>query len=133
MASLNDQKVLAFMFDPFLLEVMNNEQEENGANEQDKEGKYGYFYYIFSVWFMIYYKYFHDDHCISELSETQRKAQDLEVEGIRQASGNQLEQALASFERAIDLWPDRASIYNNRAQVYRLKNQIDGIYCIEKS
>lgn len=36
MASLNDQKVLAFMFDPFLLETMNNEEER--ASVVDNEG-----------------------------------------------------------------------------------------------
>lgn len=36
MASLNDQKVLAFMFDPFLLDAMNNEEDklENGSTSE---------------------------------------------------------------------------------------------------
>ena len=38
MASLNDQKVLAFMFDPFLLDTMNSEEEKT-SNDVNGSGK----------------------------------------------------------------------------------------------
>lgn len=39
MASLNDQKVLAFMFDPFLLDAMNNEEDKSANRNTNKSGK----------------------------------------------------------------------------------------------
>lgn len=39
MASLNDQKVLAFMFDPFLLDAMNNEEDKSANGSTSESGK----------------------------------------------------------------------------------------------
>ncbi|KAJ6224381.1 hypothetical protein RDWZM_002926 [Blomia tropicalis] len=98
MASLNDQKVLAFMFDPFLLETINSEEPNEIVEE------------------------------IKELTLEQKQAKQLELEGIEFCNSNQSEQALNKFNAAAELWPNRASIYNNRAQVYRLINRIDDAF-----
>ena len=63
---------------------------------------------------------------ILELTLEQKQAKQLELEGIEFCNSNQSEQALNKFNAAAELWPNRASIYNNRAQVYRLINRIDG-------
>jgi len=97
--SLNDEKVLAFIFDPFLLDAMNNEEDlkTNGDDRQE-----------------------------ATLTATQLKAKQLELKAVELANSNQLDLALEQFCEVIHLWPQCASAYNNRAQIYRLKNQIDG-------
>ena len=107
MCSLNDQKVLKFMFDPFLLESENVEEEEEIESKEviiDKNG----------------------DNNIEYLQRM--SAKNLEIEAIKLANQKTelLDEALVKLEEAIGLWPEKASIYNNRAQVYRLKNRIEG-------
>lgn len=52
-----------------------------------------------------------------------RRAKQLEVEGVRAAESSDLPQAVTLFDEAIQLIPDRASGYNNRAQALRLMGQ----------
>ncbi|KAH0623399.1 hypothetical protein JD844_031672 [Phrynosoma platyrhinos] len=51
---------------------------------------------------------------------------ELEVQGVSQAEAGDLEKALATFGQAIQLLPERASAYNNRAQALRLKGDVAG-------
>ena len=92
----NDDKVLAFMFDPFLLETLENETEAK-LNEENVK-----------------------------LSDKQVRSKALELEAIKSANEQKYEEALGEFDEALMLWPERASIYNNRAQTYRLLNRIEG-------
>lgn len=50
------------------------------------------------------------------MSETNQ----LEVQGIRLAENGKLQEAIAILTKAIETAPNHASLYNNRAQVYRL-------------
>lgn len=47
----------------------------------------------------------------------------LEVQGVRAAESGDLVKALSLFDQAIDLLPERASGYNNRAQALRLMGE----------
>ncbi|XP_020650493.1 tetratricopeptide repeat protein 36 [Pogona vitticeps] len=48
----------------------------------------------------------------------------LEMQGVTAAEAGDLDDALESFGRAIELLPERASAYNNRAQAFRLKGDV---------
>eukprot|EP00062_Callorhinchus_milii_P011318 gi/632957140/ref/XP_007894311.1/ PREDICTED: tetratricopeptide repeat protein 36 [Callorhinchus milii] len=50
----------------------------------------------------------------------------LEVEGVSLAEAGNVDGALESFTRAVGILPERASGYNNRAQVLRLKGDTAG-------
>lgn len=54
------------------------------------------------------------------------KCQALEVEGVRAAEADNYEEALAKFGEAIQCCPANPSPYNNRAQVHRLRQNIEG-------
>ncbi|KAI8807064.1 tetratricopeptide repeat protein 36-like protein [Cladochytrium replicatum] len=49
----------------------------------------------------------------------------IELEGVRLAEKNALTSALEAFTKATELWPTYASVYNNRAQLYRLLGNTD--------
>ncbi|KAG2180964.1 hypothetical protein INT43_008546, partial [Umbelopsis isabellina] len=53
------------------------------------------------------------------------RLQQLENEGVRLAEEQKLDEALDKLSQAITICDYYASIYNNRAQVYRLKGDID--------
>ncbi|XP_018428206.1 PREDICTED: tetratricopeptide repeat protein 36 [Nanorana parkeri] len=54
------------------------------------------------------------------------EAHNLELIGVRAAESGDLKTALQRFSKAIELLPDRASAYNNRAQALRLQGDITG-------
>ena len=54
------------------------------------------------------------------------EAKRLEIEGVNAANGSDLGKAIEYFNRAIEIAPNRASGYNNRAQALRLKGDING-------
>ena len=54
------------------------------------------------------------------------EAKRLEIEGVNAANGSDLGFAIEYFNRAIEIAPNRASGYNNRAQALRLKGDING-------
>lgn len=60
-----------------------------------------------------------------ELTETQIQARQLELKAIEEASAKKFDESLVTFGESLLLWPDRASTYNNRAQVHRLRNHIE--------
>ena len=48
------------------------------------------------------------------------------MNGVKLAESGDVQGAMEAFNKAIEIAPKRASGYNNRAQAYRLKGQIDG-------
>lgn len=48
------------------------------------------------------------------------------MQGVRAAEAGDLHTALERFGKAISLLPERASAYNNRAQVRRLQGDVAG-------
>lgn len=50
----------------------------------------------------------------------------LELQGVMAAEAGDLSTALERFGQAIDLLPERASAYNNRAQARRLQGDVAG-------
>ncbi|XP_037939703.1 tetratricopeptide repeat protein 36 homolog [Teleopsis dalmanni] len=57
--------------------------------------------------------------------EDLKRAKLLEVEAIKLTEEGKLNEALQSFQEAINVAPERASIYNNRAQALRLMKSDD--------
>ncbi|KAM6432326.1 tetratricopeptide repeat protein 36 [Liasis olivaceus] len=56
--------------------------------------------------------------------ELLKQATCLEAQGIAAAEGGDLELALEKFNQAIQLLPERASAFNNRAQAFRLGGEV---------
>lgn len=52
------------------------------------------------------------------------EAKSLELEAVKAAESGDLDTAIATFTKVIDIAPQWASGYNNRAQAYRLKGNI---------
>lgn len=59
-------------------------------------------------------------------SADQIEAKKLEIQGVRAAESKNLDEALSLLTRAIELCPTRASLFNNRAQVLRLRGNVEG-------
>ncbi|CAO3687814.1 unnamed protein product [Umbelopsis vinacea] len=53
------------------------------------------------------------------------QVQELEKEGVKLAEEDHLDEALDKLSQAITICDYYASVYNNRAQVYRLKNDLE--------
>jgi tetratricopeptide (TPR) repeat protein len=56
------------------------------------------------------------------------EAKSLELEGVKAAESGDLDTAIATFTKVINIAPQWASGYNNRAQAYRLKGNTPGVY-----
>jgi tetratricopeptide (TPR) repeat protein len=54
------------------------------------------------------------------------EAKSLELEGVKAADSGELDKAIGLFTRAINIAPNWASGYNNRAQAYRLNGDTAG-------
>jgi hypothetical protein len=52
----------------------------------------------------------------------------LEMAGVKAAECGDLDTAIATFTEVINIAPQWASGYNNRAQAYRLKGDTQGVY-----
>lgn len=63
---------------------------------------------------------------INDEPENVLKAKELEVEGVCKAEASDFSGALELFNQAVQIAPDRASCYNNRAQLMRLKGDVRG-------
>ena len=61
-----------------------------------------------------------DDSGLIADHESIKKAKELENTGVNKAENGDLHGALECFNKAIECVPERASGYNNRAQLYRL-------------
>ncbi|TNN69724.1 Tetratricopeptide repeat protein 36 [Liparis tanakae] len=59
-------------------------------------------------------------------TELLRQAKELEVRGVSAAEAGDLQAALQLFSQAIQILPQRASAYNNRAQALRLQGDTAG-------
>lgn len=59
-------------------------------------------------------------------SENEKQAKALELEGVQKAEAADLAGALELFNQAVQMAPERASCYNNRAQLLRLKGDVPG-------
>lgn len=59
-----------------------------------------------------------------ELTAEQQESKRLEMKAIESANNGQYDQAFDYFQQALQLWPENASVLNNRAQTYRLQNRI---------
>lgn len=53
------------------------------------------------------------------------EVKELEVEGVRAAEMQEIDEAIEIFSKAIQLCPRRASGYNNRAQALRIKGDVE--------
>lgn len=60
-----------------------------------------------------------------EVSPEYEEAKALEIEGVKAAESGNVDMAVMSFTRAIEMAPRRASGYNNRAQALRLQGKIE--------
>eukprot|EP00057_Strongylocentrotus_purpuratus_P006751 XP_011661225.1 PREDICTED: tetratricopeptide repeat protein 36 homolog [Strongylocentrotus purpuratus] len=60
-------------------------------------------------------------------SDDDKRAKELEVEGVKSAEANDFDAALNYFSQAVSIAPNRASCYNNRAQALRLRGDVDGL------
>jgi tetratricopeptide (TPR) repeat protein len=56
------------------------------------------------------------------------EAKSLELEGVKAAESGDLDTAIGTFTKVINIAPQWASGYNNRAQAYRLKGNTPGVY-----
>lgn len=64
-------------------------------------------------------------------NENLQKSKDLEMEAVALAEQKKLTEALQKFDEALQLTPNRASIFNNRAQALRLLgDRDDGKYSL---
>jgi tetratricopeptide (TPR) repeat protein len=60
-----------------------------------------------------------------ELTPSVLEAKQIELEAVKTAESGNLDGSLDMLTRAIEIAPNYASLYNNRAQVYRLKNDVE--------
>ncbi|XP_022916999.1 tetratricopeptide repeat protein 36 homolog isoform X2 [Onthophagus taurus] len=58
---------------------------------------------------------------VEEETEEILNAKELEIEAINRAEKGDLENALNILNEALNIAPQKASLYNNRAQIYQLK------------
>lgn len=54
------------------------------------------------------------------------KTKRIEIEAIKIAESGKLEQGLQLINTAIEIMPNRPSLYNNRAHIYQFKRQFQG-------
>lgn len=102
--SQHDQNVLDSIFDPF--QTGQSECSINSNQEYNEE--------------------------LPELPEVEndddKEAIKFEVDAIQETEKENYENALRLYAGALNLAPNRASIWNNRAQTYRLMDDDDGLY-----
>jgi len=65
---------------------------------------------------------------ITDHFDNETDCEQLEVRGIEAAEEDQLDLALSLFNQSIALAPERPDGYNNRAQLYRLKDDLESMY-----
>ncbi|KAG0726687.1 Tetratricopeptide repeat protein 36 [Chionoecetes opilio] len=73
----------------------------------------------------------YDENIPEELRDTEEatpeneEAKHLELQGVKTAEAGDVEAALKSFNKAIEVAPHRASSFNNRAQALRLMGKVE--------
>ncbi|XP_075765705.1 tetratricopeptide repeat protein 36 isoform X1 [Pelodiscus sinensis] len=102
MATSKDRAVLQAILNPSAPfgDILGFAEEEEAAAVQGEEGAF-----------------------TSELLE---QVKELELQGVLAAESGDVNRALEKFSQAIQLLPERASCYNNRAQALRLKGDVAG-------
>ncbi|XP_045448387.1 tetratricopeptide repeat protein 36 [Melitaea cinxia] len=60
-----------------------------------------------------------------DTTDTDKKSKELCLQGVQLAEANQLDEALEYLNRAIEVAPERAPGYNDRAQLFRLMKRDD--------
>nr|XP_006121009.1 tetratricopeptide repeat protein 36 isoform X1 [Pelodiscus sinensis] len=102
MATSKDRAVLQAILNPSAPfgDILGFAEEEEAAAVQGEEGAF-----------------------TSELLE---QVKELELQGVLAAESGDVNRALEKFSQAIQLLPERASCYNNRAQAFRLKGDVAG-------
>lgn len=73
----------------------------------------------------IIYKYFN---FTEEVTDSEKESKSLCLQGAQMAEAGNLEEALVLLNKGIAAAPERASAYNDRAQLYRLMKRDDGNY-----
>ncbi|XP_022090386.1 tetratricopeptide repeat protein 36-like [Acanthaster planci] len=61
-------------------------------------------------------------------SEDAQQAKELELQGVHSAEAGDIDSAISFFNKAVQVAPERASCYNNRAQALRLKGDVIGAF-----
>lgn len=97
MSNKHDKIVLEAIFNPFLPSLEFDDETTGDENTENKE-----------------------------LSEKHKAAEEMEYRAIELANKGQLKGSLNVLTQAIDLAPDKASCYNNRAQALQLIGNIPG-------
>lgn len=62
----------------------------------------------------------------SDSTETQQQGRAFCLQGVQAAEAGRYDEALGLLNRGIELAPERAAGYNDRAQLYRLMKRDDG-------
>ncbi|KAI4457140.1 hypothetical protein MML48_8g00008434 [Holotrichia oblita] len=57
-----------------------------------------------------------------------KQASSFEIEAIQKAENGIFDESLNLFEKAMEIAPNKASLYNNRAQLYLLKGEIPAAF-----
>ncbi|CAH2096484.1 unnamed protein product [Euphydryas editha] len=68
---------------------------------------------------------FEDD---EDTTDADKKSKELCLQGVQLAEANKLDDALEFLNKGIDVAPERAPGYNDRAQLFRLMKRDDGTY-----
>lgn len=73
---------------------------------------------------MIYGKFLilDDEECTPDILKTKS----MEIEAVQIAERGKLKEGLDILNRAIEITPNRASLYNNRAHVFQYLRQFEG-------
>lgn len=78
-----------------------------------------------------------DDIEVEDIKEEDTKevieSKRLEIEGVKLTESGELDAALVKFDEAMLIAPNRPSIYNNRAQLYRFMEKDTRKFRVDKS
>lgn len=94
--SQKDKAVLESIFNPFLPLGSQDDDDEEQQSSQEED--------------------------INDINS--EKAKEYERSGVEKAESGDLDGAMECFNMSVEVAPTRASGYNNRAQLWRLKGQI---------
>ncbi|CAH0715779.1 unnamed protein product, partial [Brenthis ino] len=60
-----------------------------------------------------------------DVTEIEKQSKSLGLQGVQLAEAGKLEEALVLLNKSVEVAPERASAYNDRAQLYRLMDRVD--------
>lgn len=67
-------------------------------------------------------------HLVTDTTDADKKSKELCLQGVQLAEANKLDEALEYLNKGIEVAPERAPGYNDRAQLFRLMKRDDGIF-----